>query len=133
MKTGSPAKLTHLSPILIVETVEPCVEFWVARFGLTAENAVPGPDGKLMFASVKTDDIEIMYQTRASVAAENPQLAAASAAQPSVLFITVDNLDAVERATAGAPIVKPRHKTFYGSSELYIREPGGNTVGFAQF
>jgi hypothetical protein len=29
--------------------------------------------------------------------------------------------------------VKPRHKTFYGSIEIYVREPGGNTVGFAQF
>jgi hypothetical protein len=28
--------------------------------------------------------------------------------------------------------VKPRHETFYGSTELYVREPGGHTVGFAQ-
>jgi hypothetical protein len=28
--------------------------------------------------------------------------------------------------------VKPRHQTFYGSTEIYVREPGGNTVGFAQ-
>jgi hypothetical protein len=37
-----------------------------------------------------------------------------------------------ERAVAGAPVVKPRHKTFYGTMELYVREPGGNTVGFSQ-
>jgi len=30
-------------------------------------------------------------------------------------------------------VVKARHKTFYGSLEMYVREPGGNTVGFAQF
>ena len=29
--------------------------------------------------------------------------------------------------------VKPRHETFYGSTEIYVREPGGNTVGFSQF
>jgi len=34
---------------------------------------------------------------------------------------------------SGAPIVKPRHDTFYGSTELYVKEPGGNLVGFAQF
>ena len=34
---------------------------------------------------------------------------------------------------AGAPVLKPRHDTFYGSTELYVREPGGNAVGFAQF
>lgn len=45
----------------------------------------------------------------------------------------MESLDAVERAVAGAPpVVKPRHKTFYGSTELYVREPGGHVVGFAQ-
>jgi hypothetical protein len=38
----------------------------------------------------------------------------------------------VEQAVAGAPVVKPRHTTFYGSAEIYVREPGGHTVGFAQ-
>jgi hypothetical protein len=50
----------------------------------------------------------------------------------TVLFITVKSLDAVERALAGAPVAKPRHKTFYGTEEVYVKEPGGNTVGFAQ-
>jgi hypothetical protein len=49
------------------------------------------------------------------------------------LFITVDDLDQVAKSLIGAPVVKARHKTFYGSIEIYVREPGGNTVGFAQF
>ncbi len=49
------------------------------------------------------------------------------------LFITVADLDPVAKALEGAPVVKPRHETFYGSTEIYVREPGGNTVGFAQF
>jgi hypothetical protein len=39
----------------------------------------------------------------------------------------------VEKAVRDAPVVRARHKTFYGSSEIYVREPGGNIVGFAQF
>ena len=39
----------------------------------------------------------------------------------------------IEKAVEGAPVVKPRHKTFYGSEEIYVKEPGGNTVGFAKF
>jgi len=50
-----------------------------------------------------------------------------------VLFITVDDLDAIEKALAGAPVAKPRHDTVYGSTEMYVKEPGGNLVGFAQF
>jgi hypothetical protein len=43
------------------------------------------------------------------------------------------DLDAIEARVAGAPSVKPRHETFYGAVEFYVREPGGNVVGFAAF
>ena len=132
MAAAADARLTRLSPVLIVDSVEPCITFWVDRFGFTAANQVPGPDGKLVFASVEKDGIEIMYQTRASVLAERPDAASELSGHSTVLFLTVENLDRVEQAVAGAPIVKPRHKTFYGSIELYVREPGGNAVGFAQ-
>jgi uncharacterized glyoxalase superfamily protein PhnB len=126
-------RLTQLTPVMIVERVEPCVQFWVSHLGFTMENQVPGEDGKLIFASVKRDGIEVMYQTRASVAAEHQGDPKELEGHSVALFITTDDLDAVERAVAGAPVVKPRHTTFYGSTEIYVREPGGNTVGFAQF
>jgi uncharacterized glyoxalase superfamily protein PhnB len=125
-------KLLRLIPVLVVDSVEPCLPFWVDRLGFKSENQVPGPDGKLIFASVEREGIEVMYQTRASVLAEAPDTAADLAGHSVVLFITVADLDAVEKAVAGAPVVKPRHQTFYGSTEIYVREPGGNTVGFAQ-
>jgi uncharacterized glyoxalase superfamily protein PhnB len=131
--TMSTPRVTHLTPVLVVDQVEPCLKFWVERFGFKVENQVPGPDGKLIFASVSKDGVEVMYQTRASVLAENPSQAKDLAGHSVTLFLTVDDIDAVEKAVAGAPVVKPRHQTFYGSTELYVREPGGNTVGFAQF
>jgi uncharacterized glyoxalase superfamily protein PhnB len=126
-------RLKQLTPVLIVDTVEPCVQFWTDRLGFELTNQVPGPDGKLVFASVQQGAIEIMYQTRASVLDEQPSAAKDLTGHSVALFITVDNLDQVEKSLAGAPIVKPRHQTFYGSTEIYVREPGGNTVGFAQF
>ena len=125
--------LQHAATVFIVDSVEPCVAFWVDRFGFQVENQVPGSDGKLVFASVKQGDIEIMYQTRASVLADNPAAAAELNGHSALLFITVSDLDAAERAAKGAPVVKPRHETFYGSTEFYVRDPGGNTIGFAQF
>lgn len=125
--------LKQLTPVMIVDAVEPGLAFWVERFGFTAENQVPGPDGKLIFASAKKGDVEVMYQTKASVVADTPGAAAELAGHSITLFIQVDDLNAVEQALAGAPVVKPRHETFYGSTEIYVREPGGNTVGFAQF
>lgn len=125
--------LGHLTPVLVVDAVEPCLSFWTDRLGFTAENEVPGDDGKLVFASVKKGDIEVMYQTRASVIAERPDAASELTGHSTALFITTEDLDAVEKVIAGAPVVSPRHTTFYGSTEIYVREPGGNTVGFAQF
>jgi len=125
--------LKQLTPVLIVDAVEPCIKFWVDRLGFAVTNSVPGPDGKLIFASVQLGPIEIMYQTRASVISEQPGSAGDLTGHSVALFITVDDLDKVEKSLVGAPIVQPRHETFYGSTEIYVREPGGNTVGFAQF
>jgi uncharacterized glyoxalase superfamily protein PhnB len=130
---GKNPALKQLTPVLIVDAVEPCIRFWVDRLGFAVTNEVPGPDGKLVFASVQLGAIEIMYQTRASVLDEQPGSAKELVGHSVALFITVDNLDIVEKSLAGAPVVKPRHQTFYGSTEMYVREPGGNTVGFAQF
>lgn len=130
--TMSAPRVSHLTPVLVVDQVEPCLKFWVERFGFKAENQVPGPDGKLVFASVSKEGVEVMYQTRASVLQEDPNAGPDLTGHSVVLFLTVDDIDAVEKAVAGAPIVRPRHQTFYGSTELYVREPGGHTVGFAQ-
>lgn len=122
----------QLTPVIVVDQVEPCVPFWVDRLGFKQVHAIPGPDGKLVFGSVERDGVEIMYQTRASVIADHPAMAQELNGRSIVLFITVGDVDAVEKALAGAPIVKAKHQTFYGSTEIYVREPGGNTVGFAQ-
>lgn len=127
------AGLKQLTPVLIVEAVEPCLKFWVDRLGFAITNQVPAPDGKLIFASVQLGPVEIMYQTRASVVDEQPGSAKDLMGHSVALFITVENLDSVAKSLEGAPVVKPKHKTFYGSTEIYVREPGGNTVGFAEF
>jgi len=130
----TPPNIQSLAPILIVDAVEPCVAFWRDKLEFTVENEVPGPDGKLIFASVKTGAVEIMYQTRASVAADDPSRAGELTGHSTALFIMVPamtDLDAIERATSDAPVVKARHQTFYGTTEFYVLEPGGNVVGFA--
>ena len=125
-----------LSPVLIVDAVEPCLAFWTARLGFRQANAVPGEDSRLVFASAECDAVEVMYQSRASVLAAEPEATRPErahdlAGHSALLFLEVDNLDAVERALVGVPVVKARHETFYGTAELYVLEPGGTTVGFS--
>src|SRR6266403_1078307 len=135
-QTPNPAPImsTHyslkgLAPVLIVDAVEPSLKFWTEQLGFAKDNEVPGPDGKLIFASVKKDGVEIMCQTRASVIADDPAAAADLNGRSVTLFITVPtiaDLGGIARANKSAPVVKKRPDTFYGTTEFYIREPGGN-------
>jgi uncharacterized glyoxalase superfamily protein PhnB len=120
-----------LTPILIVDAIEPCLPFWLDRLGFTKTTEVPHED-RLGFAILERDGIEVMYQTIDSVAADLPALASLPRGG-SILFIEVDDITAIERAMAGADIVVPRRSTFYGAEEVFAREPGGHLVGFAEF
>ena len=71
-----------------------------------------------------------MRQTRASLGADLPAVAALGPA--SALYCDVDALDDAIAAAHGAEILVPRRTTFYGADEIWVREPTGAIVGFAQ-
>ena len=121
--------MKKLTPVLVVDQVEPCAAFWTGALGFQRTAEVPH-EGELGFVILQKDAVEIMYQSRASVAADLPPLA--EGPYRTILFIEVDDLDAVEAAVAGAEVVQPRRTTFYGMMEIGVREPGGNVVIFAQ-
>lgn len=123
-----PNWLKRITPVLLVEEIEPCVPFWQALgFDKTADVM---HEGRLGFVILEKSGLEIMYQTRASVASDLPALADAPGGG-TYLFLEVMNLDATIEAVEGAPIVFPRRKTFYGMEEIGVREPGGNAITFA--
>jgi uncharacterized glyoxalase superfamily protein PhnB len=121
--------MKKLTPVLVVDSVEPSAAFWRDRLGFEQHLSVPHGD-QLGFVGLTRDGVEIMYQTRASVGDDMPALA--EGPYRSMLFIEVGDLDAVERAMEGAEIVTPRRQTFYGMDEIAVRDPAGNVVVFAQ-
>jgi uncharacterized glyoxalase superfamily protein PhnB len=127
------SEMRKLSPLLTVEAIEPCLSFWVERLGFA--KTVEVPDGSsLGFVILAKDGVEIMYQSRASVAKDIPPMASGTAsAMPAMgLFIEVGDIDAIEQSLSGIPHVIPRRKTFYGMDEVVVRDPGGYVVVFAQ-
>src|SRR5688572_30032108 len=96
---GQPV-LQQLTPVLIVDDVEQCLGFWVDRLGFEVTNRVPGDDGKLVFASAQKGPVEVMYQTRKSVADDLPSTAKELDGHSIALFIKVADLDAVEKSLA---------------------------------
>lgn len=124
--------MKKLTPVLYVESIEPALPFWEDRLGFERVVEVPLGDG-LGFVSLKKGEVEVMYQTRASVADDLPQLEDTPMGG-ALLFIEVGDLDTVEAALAGVEFVQPRRTTFYGATEIVVREPaGGNAVTFAEF
>lgn len=125
----SPVQFRKLSPVLIVEAVEPCLPFWTERLGFAKVVEVPQGD-RLGFVILARDGVEVMYQSRDSIRNDIPALA--DTPPGATLYIEVSDIAAVERAIEGVEVVVPRRQTFYGADEIGVREPGGNVVLFAQ-
>ncbi|HKW47194.1 MAG TPA: hypothetical protein VJN70_07105 [Gemmatimonadaceae bacterium] len=127
------SEMNKLTPLLTVESIEPCLPFWVERLGFA--KTVEVPDGNsLGFVILAKDGVEIMYQSRASVEKDIPPMGrGTSTGLPAMgLFIEVGNIDEVERSLVGIEHVIPRRRTFYGMDEVVVREPGGYVIVFAQ-
>jgi hypothetical protein len=120
--------MQSLTPVLIVDAIEPCLIFW-ERLGFKI--TVQIPDGNVLgFVILNNGPVEVMYQTRASVAKDLPSLA--DFPSSSSLYIHVTNIDEVIAAISGSPVLIPKRTTFYGAIEYGVREPGGNAVSFSE-
>lgn len=124
-------EMKQVTSVLMVESIEPVLPFWVERLGFEVTQEVPHGDA-LGFVTLARDGVELMYQSRASMAEDVPPLAR-DPAGPSFLFLIVEDLDAVEAALEGIEPVVPRRQTFYGADELIVRDPAGHVVTFAEF
>lgn len=113
--------------VLVVNEVEPCVDFWVSRFGFEKVAEVPH-EGKTGFAMLVKGPVELMYQSLASAQADLKSVELSK----SILYFDVDDIDGTIDTLGGVEVVVPKRETFYGTTEYWVREPGGSMVGFAQ-
>ena len=121
-----------ITPVLFVQEVEPCVKFWVERFGFEKTAEVPEGD-HLAFAMLQKGNVELMYQSYASADKDIAAISQLVRKGPTFLYVEVDSLDETINAVKGAEVVMPRRKTFYGSTEIGIKDPAGHFVTFAEF
>jgi uncharacterized glyoxalase superfamily protein PhnB len=127
---GKAMNVKKITPVLLVDEVEPCVEFW-QRLGFAKTVEVP-EGNKLGFVILQKGEVELMYQSFASVEKDfssNPLLTRKG---PTFLYVEVANLDEAIAAVKGAPVVMPVRTTFYGSKEIGVKDPGGHMVTLAQ-
>ena len=130
--SAKPASVVRkLTPVLVVEEIEPSLRFWTERLGMEVTVQVEHGD-RLGFVILAGNGVELMYQCHASVRSDIPAFAEMGAGEATALFVEIADLDAVEQAMTGAEVVLPRRRTFYGMLEIGVREPGGHVVIFAQ-
>ena len=120
-----------LTPVLMVEEIEPCLPLWIDRLGWTKTVEVPEGD-KIGFAILTKDGAELMYQTWESVEKDMGKPHRRPHGTSVGLFIEVSDLDDVIQRLHGVPLVLERRTTFYGTDEIGVAEAGGHTVIFAQ-
>src|SRR5215467_1583871 len=122
-----------ITPVLFAQDVEPCVKFWVERFGFKAKAEVPDGD-KLAFAMLQKGNVELMYQSYASADKDvGTTISQVVRKGPAFLYLEVDSLGETINAVKDAEIYMPRRQTFYGSTEIGIQDPAGHFVTFAEF
>ena len=123
--------LKKLTPVLVVDAVELSLAFFEQRVGFTKTVEVPH-DGKIGFAILVRDGVELMLQSEASVHADMGIAAQPTLGSSAALYLEVSDLDAIVKALDGVQLALPRRKTFYGAEEVGVIEPGGHFIVFAQ-
>ena len=118
-----------ITPVLVVDSVDASLIFWVDLMGFEKTAEVPEGD-TTGFAIVQRDGAELMIQSVSSVRNDVPQFAEGDLGSASV-FIEVSDFNDVLFRLSAYPIAMPQRTTFYGMREIGVREPGGHIVIFA--
>lgn len=119
------------TPIMIVESINPTLPFWIENLGFT-KSAVFPEEGTPAFAMLTKGDKEVMFQTAESSTKEHPILKPYVSAGTIIQYIDVDSLDAVLSKIAKESILVPPKETFYGTREAVIKTPSGLLLIFAE-
>src|SRR6202795_3853959 len=82
-----PMNVKKITPVLLVDQIEPILPFWIDRLGFT--KAIEVPDGnKLGFVDFQKGSVEVMYQTYASVEKDAPpEMRPAARKGPAYLYL----------------------------------------------
>jgi uncharacterized glyoxalase superfamily protein PhnB len=124
-------KILEITPVLIVDAIEPVLPTWVDALGF--QKVAEVPHGKALgFVMLVKDGRPVMLQTRASVQDDSKSVANVIGAKGVALYINVDSLAAAQKACAGMKNVLEERETFYGAREFGVVDASGQVLMFAE-
>jgi len=125
-------KLEKLTPNLMVEDVDLTVQFYAEMLGFRLDQSVPETP-PFDWASIKSGTIEIMFQSRSSLAKEIPSVKDWGMGGSLTFYIEMQGLQELYGKMEGRTrIVQELHETFYGMREFSMRDPNGYILAFAE-
>jgi lactoylglutathione lyase len=124
--------LKKLTPNVMVEDVNRTIQFYKEILGFELLTTVPG-EGQFDWAMMKHGSVEIMFQSRASLAGEIPVFQQREIGGALTFYIDVEGVKELyiylkEKVT----VVQDMHTTFYGSQEFAIQDCNGFILSFSE-
>jgi uncharacterized glyoxalase superfamily protein PhnB len=121
-----PQGMHSVTPHLVCAGAAKAIEFYKQAFGAEEGARLPGPDGRLMHASVKIGDSQVMLVD------EMPEWGALGPkslkGSPVTIHLCVDDVDAVvaRAVQAGAKVTMPVADQFWGDRYGKLEDPFGH-------
>ncbi len=134
---------TSLTPNLMVNDIHETVAFYCDVLGFSLRMAVPEDKSEFpnklkqgvhyIYAQLVYGDVEIMIQTRDSLAEDLPVMAGLETGASISFYGKVDNINQLfDNLKDKTDIVKAIETSWYGMREFYVRDPNGYILGFAE-
>jgi PhnB protein len=126
-----PDGMHSITPHIICAGASEAIEFYKKAFNAKELMRLPGPNGKLMHASVQIGDSQLM------LAEENPQWSALGPktlkGSPITIHLQVENADETmaQAVAAGAKITMPIADMFWGDRYGQLEDPFGHRWSIA--
>ena len=130
-RNAQPPEIPGVVPHLVCAGAAEAIDFYQRAFGATEDMRLPGPEGKLVHASITVNGSMVMLMD------EFPEMGATSpkalGGSPVTLHLSVPDVDAAfERAVAaGATVVMPVADQFWGDRYGCVQDPFGHLWSLA--
>lgn len=126
------ATFNSLTPNLMVENVNETINFYHAVLGFEKVSTVPD-EGEFVWASMRKDSVEIMFQEVGNLKNDIPELENESPGGGFTLFLKITGVTQLHEAIyEKADIVDGLRDTFYGMREFTVKDINGYYLTFAE-
>ena len=126
-----PAVLPHL----VVDDAAAAIDFYVKAFGAVEHGRVPGPDGKLIHASLGINGASVMLNDDfPEMSGGKSMTPKALGGSPVTIHLVVTDVDKQfqQAIDAGGTVVMPVEDQFWGDRYGQIRDPFGHAWALGQ-